>query len=89
MALGADRARVRRLIVEAAPRPVAGGLAIGLAGAAASSSLLSGMLFGVPRVDPFTYGVVGLVFVGVGYLASWAPAREATRIDPQVALRSE
>lgn len=89
MALGADRARVHRLVVREALRPVAPGVILGLAGAAALSFLLSSLLFGVRPLDPMTYGVVGAMVLVVAVLAAWAPAREATRVDPMVAIRAE
>jgi hypothetical protein len=89
LALGADRGQVRRLVMAGALRPVLSGLAFGLVAAAGLSSLMQGMLFGVPGLDPITYGAVGLVFLAVAVLASWGPAREATRIDPREALGAE
>jgi ABC-type antimicrobial peptide transport system permease subunit len=47
------------------------------------------MLFGVRPTDPLTFAVVSAVLLGIGVLASWLPARRATRIDPIVALRSD
>lgn len=89
IALGADRGRVRRMVVLQALRPVVPGVVVGLAGAAALSSLLSSLLFEVRRLDPLTYLAVGGMVVAVALVASWSPAREATRVDPQVALRAE
>jgi len=89
VALGADRGQVRRLVMAGALRPVLSGLVLGLVAAAGLSSLMRGMLFGVPGVDPLTYGAVAFVFLAVAVLASWGPAREATRIDPREALRAE
>jgi len=89
VALGADRSRVRRMVVRRALAPVLWGLVVGLAGATVVSSLLSGMLFGVGRTDPVSYGVVATVFLCVALLAAWGPAREATRVDPREALRSD
>lgn len=89
VALGADRGQVRRLVMTGAVRPVLSGLVLGLLAAVGLSSLMRGMLFGVPSVDPVTYGAVALVFLAVAVLASWAPAREAIRIDPREALRAE
>jgi len=63
-----------------------------LAGAAAAiglTRLIAGLLFGVSAHDPITLAVVGSILLGVAFLASYAPARWATRVDPMVAFRSE
>ncbi|MDZ7780543.1 MAG: ABC transporter permease [Gemmatimonadota bacterium] len=89
VALGADLAGVQRLVVSRALKPVVLGLGVGLLGAAALSSLLRGMLFGVPALDLPTYAGVGLLFLAVAVLASWVPARAAARVDPKEALQAE
>jgi len=70
-------------------RLAVGGLVIGLVGSFALTRLISTMLFGITPTDPLTFGVVSAVLLGIGILASWLPARRATRIDPIVALRSD
>jgi len=65
------------------------GVAIGLAGAAATSQFIASMLFGVSRLDPVTYfGVIALL-AGVSVIACSVPARRASRVDPMVALKYE
>jgi len=89
IALGADRRRVRAMVVTEALRAVIPAVIVGLAAAAALSSLLATLLFEVRRLDPVTYAGVAAGVLAVALFASWTPAREATRVDPQVALRAE
>jgi ABC-type antimicrobial peptide transport system permease subunit len=65
------------------------GMALGLAGAAAVTRYLERMLFGLSPFDPKTFIAVSMVFGLVAMLASYVPARRATRVDPIVALRCE
>ena len=65
------------------------GIALGLAGAAVGTRLLRGILFGVTPLDPTTFLAVSLVFGLVSTLASYVPARRATKVDSLVALRCE
>nr|NIQ55745.1 hypothetical protein [Gemmatimonadota bacterium]NIR40317.1 hypothetical protein [Actinomycetota bacterium]NIU75952.1 hypothetical protein [Gammaproteobacteria bacterium]NIX24075.1 hypothetical protein [Actinomycetota bacterium] len=53
------------------------------------SGLLRSVLYGVGSADPVTFVLASVLLVGVTVLASWLPARRATRVDPMVALRSE
>ena len=89
MTLGADARDVRSLILRQAMRPVVVGALIGIAGCAAVSQILSGMLFGISPHDPVAFVVVPLVLLSVALVASYIPARRATRVDPMVALRYE
>ena len=89
MALGADGARIRRLVVRDGMRPVALGLAGGAALSLAASRLLNSLLFGVSSTDGRSY-VVAIVFLStVALAASLAPAWRASRLDPNAALRTE
>jgi len=63
--------------------------AVGLAAAAGVMRLLGSLLFGVSPFDPITYGLVVVGLAAVAFVATWLPARQATRIDPMHALRSE
>ncbi len=89
LALGADAADVRRMIVGQGLRTVLAGLALGIAGALALTRSVESLLFGVTPADPPTFGAVTLLLGGAGLLASYVPARRATKVDPVVALRNE
>ena len=65
------------------------GLAAGLGGALAVNRLAAGLFFGVGPTDLSTYAAVALFICLVGFLACYAPARRATRVDPIVVLRQE
>jgi len=89
MTLGADAREVKRLILRQAMRPVViGGLA-GMAGCAAVSQVLKSMLFGLSSHDPVAFVLVPLILLSVALVASYIPARRATKVDPMVALRYE
>jgi len=89
MALGAQRREVMGLVLRQSLTLIAAGLAAGLAGAAATTRYLEGMLFGLTPLDPRTFLTVTLLFTAVATLASYVPARRATKVDPLVALRCE
>jgi ABC-type antimicrobial peptide transport system permease subunit len=89
MALGARRNDVLRLVLAQGLRLSAAGAAVGLAGAFAASRLMSRFIYGVAPTDPLSYVVSTLVAVSVALLASYLPARRATKVDPIVALRYE
>jgi putative ABC transport system permease protein len=89
MALGARAEDVMRLIVRRGLVVATGGVIIGLAAAVAVTRLISSLLFGVQPLDPLTFGAVSIVLVAVALLASYLPARKATRVDPAGVMRSE
>ena len=89
MALGAARADVIGLVVRQSLTLTAVGIALGLAGAAAVTRYLGGLLFGLTPLDPTTFVGAAVTFACVAALAASVPARRATRIDPLVALRHE
>jgi predicted permease len=89
MALGATRRDVMKSVLAQALRLVLVGIALGLVGALALTRLISGLLFRIKPTDPVTFAAVCLVLAGVGLLASYLPARRATKVDPMMALRYE
>jgi len=89
MSLGADAARVRRMVLSEGGALLIVGLAAGITGALVTSRLLRGLLFGVAPHDPATLGAVALIIAAVGVAACWMPAARAARVDPAVALRAE
>jgi predicted permease len=89
MALGAEPGDILRMVLEQAMRLVAVGCVIGLLLAAASTRLLTRLLFGVPPLDPATFIGTAAVFALIGLLASYLPVRRAVRINAVDALRYE
>ncbi len=89
LALGSSKTGVLLLVIRQGMRPVLVGTGIGLAGTAAVTRLLAAQLYGVTTTDPLTLVAVTLGLIAVAALACYLPAREATRLDPMVVLRSE
>ena len=89
MALGAGRSEMLRLMMLQGLWLAGIGVTLGAAAAYGLTRLLAGLLFGVKAGDPLTFSTVSLALVAVAMLASFIPARRATRIDPIVALRYE
>jgi predicted permease len=89
MALGAQQARVLRLIMGGLAVPIAGGIALGLLGAWGASRWVESFLFGVERTDPIAFAAAALLLAAAAVVACYVPARRALRVDPVVALRAE
>jgi len=87
MSLGADRARVLKMILREGLSLVAFGLAFGVAGSLALSNVLGALLYGVAPRDPFVLAAVALALLVTGALASTLPALRASRLAPVEALR--
>jgi predicted permease len=89
MTLGAQRADLVRMGLRQGMSLVATGAAIGLLLAAAGSRVLGRLLFGLPPLDPLTFGGAALLFAAIGLAACYMPIRRATHINPVEALRYE
>jgi putative ABC transport system permease protein len=89
MALGAEHARVMRLVLGQSLVLTVAGIVLGLAGAAGLTRYFERLLFGLTPLDPTTFAAVALLFGAVATLAAFIPARRATKVSPLVALRGE
>ena len=89
MALGAEAAAVRSLVVRNAMTLVVAGVITGLVAAALAAGVLSNQLFGVTPRDPLTFSLVPIAVLLVAFMASYLPARRAAQVEPQFALKSE
>jgi putative ABC transport system permease protein len=89
MALGAEGADLRRMVIRQGMSLAGLGILIGLAGALALSRLIATLLFGVYPNDPVSFATIALLLALVAFLATWLPARRATQVDPLAALRHE
>jgi putative ABC transport system permease protein len=89
MALGADRARVVRIVLRGAFFQIGIGLGLGIPLAIAAGQLMTRQLFGVSPWDPRMLAIATLLLCAAALLASWIPAARAATVEPMVALRSE
>ncbi len=89
MALGAKSRDVALAVLRRGMIPVLIGIGVGLAGAVAATRLIESFLYGVSATDPLTFVAVPLLLGAIALLASFLPARRATKVDPMVALRYE
>ena len=89
MALGADRRGIRNMVIRQGALLVGVGVALGLAGALATTRALESLLFGVTPLDVPTLIAVPMLLITVAIAACYLPARRATRVDPMIALRDE
>jgi putative ABC transport system permease protein len=87
IALGAERASVVRMVVLEMAGVVAAGMAAGLLVSALAAPLMGGMLYGIPALDPMTFGGAAVVLLCVAWLAAFVPAWRAAGTDPVAALR--
>ena len=89
MALGALPGHVLRMILRESLVLVGLGILTGIAAAFSAGRIVASMLFDLSTTDPLTYGAVAIVLTVIAMLASAAPARRASRIDPLAALKTE
>jgi len=89
MALGAKEINVLRLVIREGLFVITVGLVVGLSLAFAATRLIEGFLYGVAPTDPITFLAVPVMLGVVALLASYFPARRATKVDPLRALRYE
>jgi len=89
IALGADPMGVVGLVVGEGARLAGVGAAVGLIAAFGLTRLMSKLLYATAPSDPITFALVTLVLCGIGLIASYVPARRATKVDPLTALRSD
>ncbi|HWE00172.1 MAG TPA: ABC transporter permease [Bryobacteraceae bacterium] len=87
MALGATQNSVLALVLRDGMRLVATGMVLGLAASLAAGTVLRGLLYGVGAADPLSMALASGTLLAVALLACWLPARWATRVDPNEALR--
>jgi predicted permease len=89
MALGASSRQVQLLMARTGMRMAAVGILVGIPAALVSTRALEGILFGTSPTDPLVFALVTMTLVAVAALASWLPARRASRVDPLLVLRAE
>jgi predicted permease len=89
MALGAEPQGVQWMIIREGAVMLAGGVVIGLLLAVATGKLLSGMLYQVGALDPVAFSAAPILLGAATLIATWLPARRATRVSPMAALRTE
>ena len=89
MALGAGRREILELVLGQALRVTGWGLVLGTLGALAVGRAFASLLYGVKPYDPVVLSLVMVILGGVAAVASYLPARRATKVDPMIALRAE
>jgi ABC-type antimicrobial peptide transport system permease subunit len=89
LALGAESAQVRRMIVVQGMRLALVGVVLGVAAAFGLARVIATFLFGVSAWDPLVFAGMPALLTAVAFVAVWVPARRASRVDPIIALRYE
>lgn len=89
LALGAESGDVQQMVLKQGLVLAGAGVVIGLFAAVGLTRLMEALLYGVNPIDPLTFGVVAVALTAVALLASYVPARRASKVDPAVAIRFE
>jgi predicted permease len=89
MALGAERSGILLMVLRQGTELAVAGVVAGLLGAVALTRVMASLLFGVSTTDALTFSLVPVVLIATAMVATYIPARRATRVDPTVALREE
>ena len=89
LALGAHPRQVTRLVLSSGLKLAIGGVAVGLAAALIGGRVLTALLYEISPTDPATLVTVVVALIGAASMASWLPARRATRVSPAEVLRGE
>ena len=89
VALGATRRNVMQMVLTEAFALAAAGVVLGVIGAAATTRVMTTLLFGVTPTDPSTFASIAGILMATALAGSYVPARRATRVDPMATLRSE
>jgi putative ABC transport system permease protein len=89
LSLGATPTDVLQLVLRRAAVLIGAGTCLGLTGSVLLVRFIAKLLFGIAPLDPLTFAAVPILLAAVAFVASYIPARRATRIDPTVALRYE
>jgi putative ABC transport system permease protein len=89
MALGATAGAVRRMVVSQGAKVVLVGIVVGVTAALASTRLLETLLYEVDALDPVVFVAMSLTMMGIGMLASYVPARRASKVDAIESLRND
>ncbi len=89
MALGAQQSEILKMVVRRGAGLIVAGICIGLLASFGLTRFMASQIWGVSATDPWTFGAVVALVVGVGLAACYLPARRATEVDPLIALRYE
>jgi len=89
IALGAQASDVLRMVIWRGMSLALIGVTVGLAAALALTRVMKNLLFEVSATDPATFALIALLLVGFALIASYLPARRATKVDPLLAIRHE